>query len=1352
MNIFKTGILVLALNCLVFTPWPGQADTLNGYVKKTTWLETMIAAREKLTEQELAVFAPYHDDNRLPLLLRGIPAGQKTSRTIDVSGMQSIFIGAKNNATLHAPILIDRSGKKVPLKFGKPFINKKVRIKANWKNREYYLRDEYEIQLNGQYTQLVLECSAIDNLWVSETSLKKASRTFADQCKQDRKNILLQLQEDFPAEADAIAEQADVFAPDWKPGQALEHLKEHYIQTAPAPFQKTLTLNAEQVHTLEDLPSLQSLYLLVADSHLTLNRIRDFNSPALKRAVADLAETYPQQYDRDRLNAEIDEKAAQLARIKTRIETGDVNAYLQALTLLDWKRELLLSNPAIDFDSIVLRRIRYADDRTACAASSTALGTPGLNSHTNMDIRKRGWNNQLILLNNFKKQPTAHVLHTPDNGAVFRDLDLGFDADHILFSSINDADRWALFEIGLDGNGLKELTPREQSVDYFDACYLPDGKIITGSTAGIQGLPCEGGKKPMVNLYRLDPQTQAIRQLTFEQDSDWHPAVTKDGRVLYLRWEYTDEMHYFTRILMHMNPDGTNQSEYYGSGSFFPTAFKHARQIPDSQKVVGIIGGHHAEPESGRMAIIDPYLSRQYPFRHRPETKDWGKGQINIQTEVYPKEKTGFVAEIGHWGKDVIGNVVDNQGGFQFQKGEPRYVYPYPINDKYFLTTLRRDGQSRWGIYLVDIYDNITLIKEDVACALTEPIPLKKTKRPPAISDRTIPGAKTANCFITDVYEGVGLKGIPRGTVKKLRIFSYHYAYWNSGGHNSVGTESSWDIKRILGEVPVEDDGSASFVIPANTPVALQPLDENGAALQLMRTWFVGMPGENVSCVGCHESQNEVSPSRLTKAARRAPSQIEPWYGPARPFAFETEVQPVLEKHCVSCHNGSKPGRPDYTKRNQHAKGSGAYADLHPYVRRPGPESDMHFFNPMEYHVSTSNLIQMLNKGHHGVKLDQESREKLYAWIDLNAPYRGKWEPQESSHVGRRLELQQKYAGIHTDPENEYEAWLKQSAAKTIKPIKPAPLKRPAPDHLECAEFPFDRTTARKHQGNTRPPSLKLGNGIEMDFVTIPAGQFIMGSQSGYADEQPRAKVNIDAAFAMGVTEVTNEQYEQFDPTHDTRYIDEHGKDHALPGYIANHPKQPVSRVSWQEAMAFCKWLSERSDKKVTLPTEAQWEWAARAGTESQFFYGDKDSDFSTFANLADADRRNLNVRWQGGSTIHDRIPYPANSRYPLRDDRFKDNWFIVDYVGQVQPNAWGLKDMIGNVWEWTRSDYQPYPYIEAHNSESIDLKKTVRGGSWEDRPIDAGASIRTAYESYQKVFDVGFRVIIENPEVPENR
>jgi hypothetical protein len=649
-----------------------------------------------------------------------------------------------------------------------------------------------------------------------------------------------------------------------------------------------------------------------------------------------------------------------------------------------------------------------------------------------------------------------------------------------------------------------------------------------------------------------------VRQLTFEQDSDWHPRVLQDGRIMYLRWEYTDTPHYFSRYLFSMNPDGTTQREYWGSGSYFPTAYVWARPIPNHPSmVVGLASGHHAKSETGRLILIDPALGRKYPVRYKPKEKVWGKQrtEINIHPQVLPATETGCVQEIPGWNRDVVGNVYDNQGGNQ------KYTFqtPWPLSDKYFLVSLSLDNK-KWNLALVDVFDNMTVLYEDPNYSIFEAMPLTSRPRPRILADRRMPNTDESVIFCTDIYDGRGLKGIPRGKVKKLRVFSYHYGYVKSGGHESCGLEAGWDIKRILGTVPVEEDGSFCFRAPAKTPLSIQPLDEDGTALAIMRSWMIGMSGEIVSCNGCHEKQNGASLNKRTIAGRNSPRQIEPWYGPPRPFAYSTEIQPILNESCLGCHNDNdNMGNISFEKTNPESwRNDKSYLNLVAFTRHPGPESDLDMFNAMEWHVSTSPLIRMLRKGHHGVELTPEIWSRFYTWIDLNAPHRGMW--NNPKYEKRRLDMAKLYASLDYNPEEEHRRSFAVIQNKRTYPLLPPRQAKPRPDGLKAAGFPINTEGAKQLQGDNTEMRFELLNGITIKLVRIPEGEFVMGSQEGYADEAPRSVVNITKPFWMGVTEITNEQYAAFDPDHDTRYLDETGKDHTVPGYIANHPDQGRQR------------------------------------------------------------------------------------------------------------------------------------------------------------------------------------------------
>jgi formylglycine-generating enzyme required for sulfatase activity len=308
------------------------------------------------------------------------------------------------------------------------------------------------------------------------------------------------------------------------------------------------------------------------------------------------------------------------------------------------------------------------------------------------------------------------------------------------------------------------------------------------------------------------------------------------------------------------------------------------------------------------------------------------------------------------------------------------------------------------------------------------------------------------------------------------------------------------------------------------------------------------------------------------------------------------------------------------------------------------------------------------------------------------------------------------------------------ASKEPIQYVAPAPMPERKPQDLRAAAWPFDAAEATKRLTATKLPTtlkIELADGKALDMALIPAGEFIMGNAAGETDELPVSKVTIDKPFYMGAMEISNAQYAAFDTKHDSGVISQTGKDQGDRGVPINQPNQPVVRVTWNEALAFCNWLSQKTGRKFTLPTEAQWEWACRAGTETPFFYGNRDADFAKFANLADASLGQL-----------DRGDAPP---WHPRDRRFNDGCGVTSEVGRYEPNAWGLRNMIGNAAEWTLSTYQPYPYLESdgRNDLKADTMKTVRGGSWYNRPIHTGSAARLPYRPWQAVYNVGFRVVM---------
>jgi len=983
------------------------------------------------------------------------------------------------------------------------------------------------------------------------------------------------------------------------------------------------------------------------------------------------------------------------------------------------RTEALLANPLLNFDKLLVVRRKKE----------------GLvnNWQSNSSMRGTGYDNEIAVLSPVSPEGKLTTLFKPEGGRFVGDVDLEFDAKKMLFSyGAGSNGRWQVCEIDADGKNLRELPLiKEKDVNNYDACYLPDGNVVFESTAPFIGVPCVKGSSHVTNLYLLQTASGKIRRLTIDQDHNWCPTVLNNGRLLYLRWEYCDIPHYVSRILFHMNPDGTDQKEYYGSNSYWPNSTFFARPIPgDSTKFVGVISGHHDTRRMGELILFDT-----------------AKGRF---------EADGVIQRIPGHGKKVEPIILDGlvRGSW------PKFLHPYPLSDKYFLASVKLTSRSAWGVYLVDVFDNMLLLAEHPGELLFEPIPFRKTPRPPLIPSRVDTSRKDGMMYMTDVYGGRGLKGLPKGSVKKLRIFSYQFAYHGMGGQiNRVGLDGPWDVKRILGTVPVEADGSALFRVPANTPISIQPLDADGRAIALMRSWATVMPGETQACIGCHESQNDAPGTTPTVASRKKASEIKPWYGPARGFSFPREVQPVLDKYCVGCHDG-KPRKdkkvlPDFVARAPvHPKAaSGSYNNgttftpsymaLRSYVRNATIESDMHMLEPYEYHAGTTALVQMLEKGHNNVKLDAEAWDRLVTWIDLNAPAHGSWlevvgKKPVTNQRERRLAMLKLYASIDEDLENIGPLVQKPT------PIIPKQTPAPAAGKISVKGWPFSPEQAAKLQNaqSKNKTSLDLGDGVKLELVWIPAGQFVMGSQNGFRDEQPRTAAAIAKGFWIGSMEVSNAQYAKFDSKHDSRL---EGGDFLQfstreRGYPVNTATQPVCRVSWNSAMKFCDWLSKQSGKKVTLPTEAQWEYACRAGAETPMSYGTGDVDFAKLANLADKNLRRMDKLGWG-------LPVGAVPPWKPAIESVDDGHRVSAPIGSFKPNPWGVFDMHGNVAEWTRSAYKPYPYKDddGRNARDGAAKRTVRGGSWYDRPKQATSSFRMQYYAHQKVYNVGFRVVIES-------
>ena len=600
---------------------------------------------------------------------------------------------------------------------------------------------------------------------------------------------------------------------------------------------------------------------------------------------------------------------------------------------------------------------------------------------------------------------------------LIRDADVDYDGKKILFAlkKSDRGDDYHLYEMDAATRETRQLTDGLGLADY-EGCYLPDGNIVFNSTRCMQIVDCWWTE--VSNLYRCDKDGQNILRLTFDQVHLNYPSVTDDGRILYTRWEYNDRSQMYPQPLFQMAPDGTQQTAVYGENSWFPTTIIHARGIPDSNKIFAIATGHHSR-QPGDLILIDPSKGRQ---------------EAEGVTLVAPVRETRSV-------------IVDAYG----QDGD-LFAYPYPLDERSLIVMYNPDGWQKvngkrheeratgFGIYWMDVDGHRELLVSRQGLSCGRPVPLRARRRPAARPSMVDLKKPVGTFYVQDVYVGEAMAGVPRGTVKTLRVIGLDYRLAGIGSNGNGGPgggamistpvavgNGAWDPKILVGDAPVHEDGSVFFKADARAPVYFMLLDAKGRMVQTMRSWTSLQPGENASCVGCHESKNSVprASARPTLALAAGAKPLAPINGPRRGFSYLKEVQPVLDAHCVKCHDGKDDKKPDLTsavvtdpaaKRHwtksylalTHARPDNKEElsrwrgePTHKVVNWVSSASAPQIQKPLSAGSNTSALFAaLLDKGHCKT-LTPEASARLAMWIDLGVPFCGDyteanaWTPQE---------------------------------------------------------------------------------------------------------------------------------------------------------------------------------------------------------------------------------------------------------------------------------------------------------------------------------------------------------------------
>jgi hypothetical protein len=824
------------------------------------------------------------------------------------------------------------------------------------------------------------------------------------------------IEQDFPRATNRLLEAVDAawFEPGgWFDTPASTRWEQAFLQSVEASLgaDGALLVAARGKLTSADAsdPRWLELCVAAAESQAVLRQ-----ADAVREAIEALRPADPVHYPADRLRARVAELRGQVLA-QCIPPSGQLRDALCAV-----QREALVTrNPLLDGKQLLfVKRATYDSNHYY--------------DEYNVGLRRFGGGLYRLTLADGTVHEIAPALH---QGLIDR-YDLSFDARRVLFNyKPPRPEGFRLWEMGIDGRGLRQITfpPSDEAAriatyatctkeerqqdptryghwtDDMHPCYLPDGRIVFTSTRSERSVLCGGHSLTVTNLYCVDADGQGLVQLSQGALSEFCPTVMNDGRILYNRWEYVDKGAGAVQSLWAMFPDGGQSEEIYGNNIPRPAVFNQARHVPGRDNLIVCLGSGHSPANAGAILLVDRHKNKRSP---------------EAMTVLTP----GSLPE-GNWGLRQVRNgrtVVDIYG--------PWYCDPFPLGDaqspaagKFFLVSCNPTGMwndpAGYGIYLLDVYGNRVPIYADAEFSCFQARPLEARPRPPRLGPSTVatdePAADEATLLVTDVYQG--MEGVRRGAVKYLRVmeqvprpWAVYQGYQKNdaapGQMAAVSLYTHLSVKVLHGVVPVAEDGSACFKVPARRSVFLQALDGDFMEIQRMRTFVNFQPGERRACIGCHEHRHQAPQGRMLEALRDAPLHPEPQPGDRgpRPLHYATDIQPIFDRNCIGCHNAKKRENDldltgTLTPLFSVSYESIIHKDLVGYIQefvgpKPAGADAMGYapaVPPYTYGSHRAKLIEVLRAGHNGVTLTREEFVRLVTWVDANTPYYG-------SYFGRR--------------------------------------------------------------------------------------------------------------------------------------------------------------------------------------------------------------------------------------------------------------------------------------------------------------------------------------------------------------
>ncbi len=622
-------------------------------------------------------------------------------------------------------------------------------------------------------------------------------------------------------------------------------------------------------------------------------------------------------------------------------------------------------------------------------------------------------------------------------GGSIRDPQVDYDGRKVLFSYRKaGSDFYHLYEIGLDRSGLRQLTTGE--FDDYEPTYLPDGDIVFVSTRCRSWVNCWMTQVGV--LYRCDGSGGNLRRISHNGEHDNTPWVLPDGRLLYTRWEYVDRGQVEFHHLWTMNPDGTAQTIFYGN--MYPgTVMINAKPIPGTDRVVASFSpGHGVNDHLGIATVVSP--SRGPDDRSSARALHRGpfiKDPFAVSADCFLMAR----------GKQIL--VMDGAG-----KSETVYAFP---------------GEGE----------------------IHEPRPVMPRAHEPVIPPQVNWEQPAGRFVLADVYQGRNMAGVQRGEIKKLLVMEVLPKQVNfSGGQDLVSWDGTFTLERVLGTVPVEEDGSAYFEAPACRPVFFVALGEKDLSVKRMHSFTSLMPGETSGCVGCHEERTR-TPDAWKRgelsSLRRRPNRIQPFDGLPDVLDFTRDIQPILDRHCVPCHNPSKPKGKVLLTGDLGPTWSHSFFSLFAWRQVADGRNGLGNQPPRTIGSFSSPLLAKLSS-HYDVAVTPREWRTVWLWIESGATYAG-------SYAALRNERQQAVA-------HESAVGVFQEAAEVLH-RRCAACHGSKHDDDRGRPLPFHPNFAGNNRGLKRPtgyyervvlendPLARYSENILLNFSRPEASSLVLG-------------------------------------------------------------------------------------------------------------------------------------------------------------------------------------------------------------------------------------------------------------------